>query len=152
MLSAKQSATIALSGLMISIILHLLTVLQIFHITYTPAMVLTAGMLIMWLQSSKFLKAGYQLQPGLNPWKNIFAQLHPLSKYFIYFLFIYALINFVYTMSFEAEKGFIETSLSPVKLRGLSGFWLAFYGMGWAFARGYDKMSGRNNSPGGNHE
>lgn len=133
-LSAKPMIILSVAGLLVSIGIHLLAVLNIYLIPNSLVFVLTAGALLAWLQSSRNMKTLHQAHPDLHPWKAAFKSCPPWLKYLTYFLFIYALFNFAMVMSFKGGDGYLNFIISQKKLRGLSGFWIAFYGLGLSSA------------------
>jgi len=132
-ISPIQLIILSIAGLLISLAIHLLTVLNIYLVSNTIIMILTAGVLIVWLQSSRNLKQLYKSNSGLHPWKAAFKLCPVWAKYLTYFIIIYAIFNFALSMSFKSEGGYIDLTVSQSKLRGLSGFWMAFYTIGLAF-------------------
>ena len=124
----------SITGLFISLIVHLLAVFNIYIVSNIVVLILTAGIIFVWLQSSKYLKLMHEQNETSNPWKMAFDICPAWLKYSIYFLIIYALFNFARTMSFIGGEGYINTNISSDKLRGISGFWLAFYAFGVSIA------------------
>ena len=135
-MNLSSTAMIILSafGLLISIGIHLLAVLNIYLVPNSVIFVLTAGALLAWLQSSRNMKTLHLANTDLHPWKAAFKSCPPWLKYLTYFLFIYALFNFAMVMSFKGGDGYLNFVISQKKLRGLSGFWIAFYGLGLSSA------------------
>lgn len=129
-LSSTAMIILTAAGLLISIGIHLLAVLNIYLVPNPVIFALTAGALLAWLQSSRNMKTLYQAHPDLHPWKAAFQSCPTWLKYLTYFLFIYALFNFAMIMSFKGGEGYLNFVISQKKLRGLSGFWIAFFGLG----------------------
>ncbi len=129
----------------ISIFFHILSVLRVYLIPMTIVMILTAGMLISWLQTSHYLKGILQLDHKTNPWKHAFNNLPEWFKYLTYFILVYALVNFLFIMDFKGKAGYFDLSLSFNKLRGLSGFWMAFYLLGLAFVTAFENIDKKQN-------
>lgn len=132
-ISPRQLIIISAIGFGISLVVHLLAVFDLYLVPNTVIMVLTAGILIVWLQSSKNLKAMHKSHPDQHPWKTVFNLCPEWAKYLLYFFIIYAIINFALTMSFGRSDSYANFDISQNKLRGLSGFWLAFYSLGMIF-------------------
>jgi len=49
------------------------------------------------------------------------------------FFHFYAVLNFALMMSFGSSNNYLNFEVSQSKLRGLSGFWMAFYALGLVF-------------------
>ena len=132
-ISSKQLIIVSAIGFVLSFIIHLSAILNLYQVSNTVIMILTAGILIVWLQSSKNLKAMHKSHPDQHPWKTVFNLCPEWAKYLLYFFIIYAIINFALTMSFGRSDSYVNFDISQNKLRGLSGFWLAFYSLGMIF-------------------
>jgi len=129
-LSPNRLIYFSLIGLIVSFIIHLLAVMYIYLISTSGMMIVTAGILIVWLQTSKNLKSITRANEDQHPWKYIIANSPQWMHYLFYFLILYAFINFLLIMDFTTGSGFIDLNVSQPKLRGLSGFWLVFYMLG----------------------
>jgi len=132
-ISPIQLIIFAAVGFICSIIVHVLAALNLYTVSNTVIMILSAGILIVWLQSSKNLKTIYKSIPEKHPWKSIFSYCPDWAKYLFYFFLLYAVINFGLTMSFGKGDDFLNFEVSQVKIRGISGFWIAFYLLGIIF-------------------
>jgi len=129
-LNAKQLFWVALSGMLISLTVHLLTVLNIFLAPSAVTISLTIGILLVWLQSSRQIKLFLAEDNERNPWKSAFALCPSWVKYVTYFFAVYAFINFAISAEIDHTAAYINLNVSQPRLRGLSGFWLAFYALG----------------------
>lgn len=149
-ISPTQLITFSVAGFICSFIIHVLAALNLYTASNTVIMILSAGILIVWLQSSKNMKTIYKSIPEKHPWKTIFSYCPHWAKYLFYFFLVYAVINFGLTMSFGKGDDFLNFEVSQVKIRGISGFWLAFYLLGiifgYALKRHYqEKIKHTNN-------
>ncbi len=122
----KNTQSLFLIAFLVSFVLHLLIVMSIYHPGSIFTLTVTSGMFISWFYVSATLK-------DLNDEKKDFNTLHffqsfsIISKYFLVFLTIYALINFALTFSSDPGNGWVDFNLGHDELRGISGFWLLFY-------------------------
>jgi hypothetical protein len=132
-LNAKQLIILSSIGLVFSLIIHISTVFDWYQVPNPVIMILTAGILIVWLQSSKNLKLMHKANPDQHPWKTVFTLCPEWAKYLLYFFIAYAILNFAIMMSFEGGKGYVNFKVSQNKLSGLSGFWMVFYIAGFIF-------------------
>lgn len=132
-ISPKQLIIISVIGFSISMVVHLLTVFNFYLVPNTVIMILTAGILLVWLQSSKNLKVLQKAQSNQHPWKTVFTLCPEWAKYLLYFFVVYAILNFAIMMSFDGNSGYINFKVSQNKLSGLSGFWMVFYIAGLIF-------------------
>ena len=132
-ISPRQLIIVSAIGFAISFVVHLLTVFALYQVSNNVIMILTAGILIVWLQSSKNLKVMHRSNPERHPWKTAISLCPEWIKYLFYFFILYALINFGLTMSFGKSDEFFNFEVSQVKLRGISGFWMVFYVLGLIF-------------------
>ncbi|MEJ2053167.1 MAG: hypothetical protein P8X42_04530 [Calditrichaceae bacterium] len=132
-ISPIQLIIFSAAGFVCSLLVHLLTVLNFYIVSNTVIMLLTAGILIVWLQSSKNLKAIYRSAPERHPWKTVLGYCPDWVKYLFYFFLVYAIVNFGLTMSFGSGEDYLNFEVSQVKLRGISGFWMTFYISGIIF-------------------
>ncbi|MEJ2546101.1 MAG: hypothetical protein P8Y99_18715 [Calditrichaceae bacterium] len=115
---------------MLSLIIHLIASFDWYQVSNTVIMILTAGILMVWLQSSKNLKVLHKGYPDQHPWKTVFTLCPEWTKYLLYFFIIYAVLNFSLMMSFGSGDEYLDFTVSQNKLSGLSGFWMAFYVFG----------------------
>lgn len=135
----KKSAIIIKYGILllflISVVLHVLIVMQYTRPGLPLVLILTAGMILAWLYASRMIRLLGESYPERNPWQVAVKMCPPWLKYLTGFLFLYALSNFVIMVDPEPADGYFSTSLPYGKLRGLSGFWIAFYGLSYAVLR-----------------
>lgn len=129
-LSVRHLMIVSTAGFFVSLIVHVLAVLNIYAPPNFVTILLTAGIIIIWLESSKNVKRVFKQNEAVNPWTNAFAVCPAPIKYLTCFLILYAFINFGFIMSFKGGEGYIDASISFQKVRGISGFWLAFYALG----------------------
>jgi len=122
----------ALAGFILSLVIHILTVSQVYLVSNLLSMIMTTGILIIWLQSSKELKLLHTIAPDHNLWTYTFGLVPVWLKYGVYFFILYAIFNFIFSAETEPGSGYFNFTVSQPKLRGLSGFWLAFYALGFA--------------------
>ena len=132
-ISPIQLILLSAFGFMLSLVIHLLALLNLYLVPNTAIMILTAGILLVWLQSSKNLKILHQAYPDQHPWKTVFNICPEWVKYILYFFIIYAILNFALMMSFGSGDKYLNFDISHSKLRGLSGFWMVFYVLGLIF-------------------
>lgn len=129
----------------LSLLLHLLIVTMTFYPGNVLSMPVTAGMLISWLYASRTIKDIYNDGKSSLPFKSILLKLPQTLRYILLFLTFYALINFITTLSADTGGGWVDLNLSHDKLRGISGFWILFYAMGYAAAF-IEKQIGKDQS------
>ncbi|MBN1408857.1 MAG: hypothetical protein JW956_13755 [Calditrichaceae bacterium] len=132
-LNPKQLIILSAIGLVFSLIIHLIAISDWYQVSNTIIMILTAGILLVWLQSSKNLKVLHKAYPDQHPWKTVFTIGPEWAKYLLYFFIFYAVLNFALMMSFGSSNNYLNFEVSQSKLRGLSGFWMAFYALGLVF-------------------
>ena len=129
-LSPKQLIILSAIGLVFSILIYLLAAFNLYLVSNTVIMIFTAGILLVWLQSSKNLKVLHKAFPDQHPWKKVISLCPEWAKYFLYFVFIYAILNFALMMNFGSGEDYMNFNVSQQKLIGISGFWIAFYTLG----------------------
>jgi len=129
-LSSRQLIALSGFGFVLSLIIHLMAIFDWYQVPNTIIMILTAGVLLVWLQSSKNLKILQKAYPDQHPWKTLFTMGPEWIKYLLYLFIIYAVLNFALMMSFGSGNNYLNFEVSQSKLRGLSGFWIAFYVLG----------------------
>lgn len=118
----------------IGLTLHLLIVLMIYYPGNFISMPLTGGMFLAWLFTSSTIKNLHGAEPPKMSLKDIVQKLPRILRYTLLFFSFYAAINFIITLSVNASQGWVDLDLSHDKLRGISGFWMLFYGLGYAAA------------------
>jgi hypothetical protein len=131
--SVIEKLTIAL--LLSSSVMHILILLQHYVPGLIPVLTLTMFMFLAWLYSSKRLKALPGQFPGENPWRLVFKKSPAWLRYFVIFLLLYAVINFVMSIKIDTGSAFYNTTIPYYKLRGISGFWIAFFGLAYLVQR-----------------
>lgn len=129
-LTGKQLALFSGVALILSLLIHLLAVLQIYQASAGVIFLLSLGILFTWLQASAQIKIFKLRDEQKNPWKEAWKLCPGWMKYLLYFMILYALFNFALSVQPDHTPGYINTSVSPAKLRGISGFWLVFYMFG----------------------
>ena len=132
-ISSKQLILISAMGFVLSLAIHLLVAFDLYLVPNMIIMILTAGILLVWLQSSKNLKVMHKSHPDQHPWKTVFNLCPDWAKYLLYFFIVYAILNFTLTLSFGSGDEYVNFDVSQSKLRGISGFWMAFYALGLIF-------------------
>ncbi len=132
-ISSKQLIIQSVIGFVLSLIIHLIAIFNLYEVPNIIIIILTAGVLLVWLQSSKNLKILHKAYPDQHPWKTVFTICPNWIKYILYFFIIYAILNFSLKMSFDNGDEYLNFDVSQNKLSGLSGFWLAFYMLGLIF-------------------
>lgn len=132
-ISPKQLIILSVIGFVLSLLIHVIAIFDWYPVSNTIIMVLTAGILLVWLQSSKNLKLLHKAYPDNHPWKTVFTLCPEWTKYILYIFIIYAILNFGLMMSFGTGDNYLDFTVSQSKLSGLSGFWMAFYVIGLVF-------------------
>ena len=128
-ITPKQLASLSLSGLVLSLLVHLLTVTGIYYVSGITVGALTIGMLAAWLLSSRMVR---QLsEKDDHPWKTVFASIPEWLRYLFFFMVIYALINTLFSIETDPGNGYFDSQVSPLKIRLLSGFWMLIYLIGF---------------------
>ncbi len=128
-ITPKQLSSFSLSGFIVSLLVHILTLSQIYLVSNITVGALTIGMLAVWVFSSKLVKE--TAEANENIWKNIFVDVPPWLRYFFYFILIYVLLNTLLGLRPESGNGYFDTDVSAGKIRVISGFWLLFYTLGF---------------------
>ena len=128
-ITPKQLSSFSLSGFIVSLLVHILTLSQIYLVSNITVGALTIGMLAVWVFSSKLVKE--TAEANENIWKNIFVDVPPWLRYFFYFILIYVLLNTLLGLRPESGDGYFDTDVSAGKIRVISGFWLLFYTLGF---------------------
>ena len=132
----KKAKTFFLIAFLASLVLHILIVLSIYYPGTMLTLILSAGMFFSWLYVSNTLKDLSGEDKDFHILQ-FFQKLPPALRYLLIFFALYAFINFVITLSFDSDIGWVDFELGHDKLRGISGFWLFFYLL--AFATAYLK-------------
>jgi len=86
-------------------------------------------MIFSWLYTSATIKDISASQAEFS-FSVLMAKLHPLHRYFLVFLLLYAVFNFVKTFTTDNGTDWVDFDPGYNKLRGISGFWLFFYTLG----------------------
>ncbi len=89
-----------------------------------------------WLIASRGIRSCIHAVPESgNPIYVCFGKLHPVYRYGLAFLLIYTLLNFFMSLPWpHSGNALFDWKITPVKLRGLSGFWLLFYSLAAVFS------------------
>lgn len=128
-LTPKQLASFSLSGFVLSLLVHALTLSGIYYVSGVTIGALTVGMLAIWLLSSKMVR---QLSDqDKHPWKTVFASVPDWLRYLFFFIVVYALINALLSIQTNTGIGYFESQVSPQKIRLISGFWMIIYMLGF---------------------
>lgn len=128
----KKELFLFSAAVVISLVLHLLIIFKIYHPGNMIIMPLTIGMVFGWLYTSGVIK---DILPGQDSvYRSLLQKLPPSIKYILVFIVLYSFSNFVHTMSFQQGAGWVDFDLNYNKLRGISGFWLLFYMIGFTGA------------------
>ena len=117
-------------ALIVSLILHILIVFSVYYPGNFISMPLTAGMIFSWLYTSSTIKDLNTSQKDFS-FKIFLANIHPVLRYFLLFLALYALVNFINTFSAQQGSSWVDFDLGHNKLKGISGFWILFYMVGF---------------------
>ena len=128
-ITPKQLSSFSLSGFSVSLLVHILTLSQVYLVSNITVGALTIGMLAVWVFSSKLVKE--TAEANENIWKNIFVSIPPRLRYFFYFIAIYVLLNTLLALRPQSGYGYFDTDVSAGKIRVISGFWLLFYNLGF---------------------
>ncbi len=125
------------SAVFISFVLHLLIVLKIYHPGNIVIMPLTIGMVFGRLYTSGTIRDF--LSENNYTFGNLLQKIPSVLKYILGFVFLYSVFNFFYTFSVHQGEGWVDFNLDHNKLRGISGFWILFYMIGFtgAFLKNY---------------
>lgn len=128
----KKGLYLFFSAFLISFFLHLLIVIKIYHPGNMLVMPITIGMVFGWLYTSGIIK------DYLDGTKSSFSKVLQITpavlKYILGFTLLYSIFNFLYTFSVQYGEGWVDFGLDHNKLRGISGFWLLFYMIGFTGA------------------
>ncbi|MGD9899246.1 MAG: hypothetical protein AB7T22_08990 [Calditrichaceae bacterium] len=123
-------------GFIASLLLHIFIYLGLYLPHNWVVIIMTSGIILSWLYSSRIMRQHKSEYPEGNPWVDVLNLIPVWLKYFTYMIIVYSFINFISSMSFSSGGGYINTDVSAVKIRGLSGFWLAFYAIGFSLGIG----------------
>lgn len=129
----------SLGGFVLSLLIHFLTWANLYLVSNFTVMVFTAGILIVWLQSSRTVKEIEPDEVHGNSWSRLFSLCPAWLKYLTFFLIIYGVLNFILSAEFHSGNRWIDLQVSRNKVRGISGIWMAFYAVG--FVVGYVRNS-----------
>ena len=128
-ITPKQLASLSLSGLVLSLLVHLLTLIQLYFVSGITIGALTIGMLAAWLLSSRTVR---QLsEKEAHPWKIVFSSIPDWLRYLFFFMVIYALLNTLLSIETDPGSGYFDSQVSPSKIRLISGFWMLIYLIGF---------------------
>ncbi|HGY55074.1 MAG TPA: hypothetical protein ENK44_05190 [Caldithrix abyssi] len=130
----------AISGLAVSLIIHFLTMFNVYKAPGWLLLSITGWMFLVWMATSGYIKQIGQMDDVRNPWKEAMRHCPDWLEYLTYFFIVYAIINFALSLSFEPTEGFFNLDVPRHKIRGLSGFWLAFFSTGIAIAVGRNRI------------
>ncbi len=150
-LKTDQINYILAGGFITSFVLHLVIYLELYLPHSWVILIMTSGIILSWLYSSRIMRHHKSEYPGGNPWVDLFSLIPVWLKYFTYMVIVYSFVNFISSLSFKSGGGYIDSNVSAIKLRGLSGFWLAFYAIGFSLGLGSvirDKNKIENIGPG----
>ena len=128
-INPKQLASYSLSGFVVSLIVHLLTVSKIYLVSNLIVGALTIGMLAIWLISSKKIKE--YVQEEENPWKNVFVSIPGWLRYLFAFIVVYALATAAVSLQGKPSSGFFNFQVPASKVRFISSFWMIVYSFGF---------------------
>jgi len=117
--------------------LHLLIAFNIYLPGTVLTMLLTVGMFGAWMMASRRIGACIKAAPEEgNPLRFCLEQLPPVFRYGLAFLMLYMLINFYMSLPWpDGGSGLFDFRITPLKLRGLSGFWMFFYSLAAVYSR-----------------
>jgi hypothetical protein len=118
-------------ALLVSIALHVLITFSVYLPDNIITMPLTGGMFFGWLYSSAVLKDISATQKNFS-FKSLISYIHPLLKYSLILLAVYAFFTFFNTFSAQSNDSWLDFNLDYSRLRGISAFWLLFYMVGLA--------------------
>jgi len=140
--NSAQLIIISIIGFTASLVLHALTILNMYHAGNPEIILLTAGMIIVLLQESRELKdlERNTERPGLV--RLIMNQMPHWMKYALILLGFYAFFNFAFAITPDASGGYVSLHVPPYKIRILSGFWIMFYGLSVCVAYAIQKETG----------
>jgi len=130
----KYLMFVSLAGFVLSLLIHLVTWANLYLISNFTVMIFTAGILIVWLQSSHIIREMNSHDRHPNPWRHIFALCPLWLKYITFFLIVYGVLNFILSAEFNGGNRWIDLQVSRYKIRGISGIWMAFYAIGFVVA------------------
>ena len=128
----KKELLLFFAAFVISLFLHLLIIFKIYHPANMVVMPLTIGMVFGWLYTSATIR-DYLHEHDSN-FRQILQKSPAFIKYILVFILLYSISNFLQTISVQQEEGWVDFELNYNKLRGISGFWLLFYMIGFAGA------------------
>lgn len=118
-----------LLSLSASLLIHILIMMRYYRPGFLTVSLLTAGMFLAWFHTSNRIKLLADHFPADNPWKRFVSSSPDLLKFIVGFIILYALINLFISMRAASGPGLFNTDIPYYKLRGLSGFWMAFFAL-----------------------
>ena len=128
------TTTFAGLGLTVSLGIHFLTMFNVVKAPGWLLLAVTGWMFLVWMMTSGYIRQIGQMEDVRNPWKEAMRHCPAWLEYLTYFFIVYAIVNFTFSVSFEPTQGFFNLDVPRHKIRGLSGFWLAFFSMGIAIS------------------
>lgn len=141
-INPRKLMALSLTGFLSSLIVHFLTLTNLYLVSNYVILLLTIGILIVWLQSSENIKWIGGEDTEANPWTKTFNLCPEWLKYATIFLIVYGIMNFIVSADFKPQKGLFDFSVSRQKVRGISGIWMAFYSFGLVAAYARNKLEG----------
>ncbi len=129
-MKAKQLLTISITFLFVALALHVWIFVGVERFPFSLDVLLTGGMVLVWLFSSRLFKQLHKNEPAESPFKLLQKNVPFWLPPFVAFTGLYALINM---------GMMIRTRWAGSNLRGISGFWIFFFALGvlisWAKIR-----------------
>lgn len=117
-------------ALAVSCILHILIIFAVYYPGNFVVMPLTAGMVFSWLYFSGVIKDFSSGQKEFHT-KLFLSKIPSGLKYILMFSAVYALFNFIGSISVGNQGGWVDFELGQDELSGISGFWILFYMLGF---------------------
>lgn len=139
---------LSISGFILSLSLHLLSLLGLQTPFGAATWSLHIGIFVIWIPAVLIgLRINAKAQQK-DYWKNILAGCPRWMRYALYGLFAYAAINFVAAMATQSQlprRQSFNKEAPPEVLRMFSGHWMVFYGAGFcilysAYSRGWEQL------------
>ena len=112
-----------------SIIVHVLIVTGLYSPGLIVSVALSALMVLAWLISGSMVKLLPEYYPDQNPWILVYEKSKAWLKWPVIFLFVYAILNFILSIRIDEGQEYFHSTVPYHKIRGISGFWMAFIGM-----------------------
>jgi len=113
--------------------------LQWYRPGYYTVITMTTFMFLAWIYSSNLVRS-LSASNEQNHWLLIIRNSDSWIKYSTAFFVLYAVLNFIASLQVGEGNSYFNTEIPFYKLRGISGFWMAFFAFAFMVNRTAKKM------------